>query len=635
MTRSRAYPSANPSILFAASGGEVIGFAARILEEGLAAMLGVRPALRRSEQAHSRQILVDLRQGSTADCGRDMAAPGGGGDAQSGRAQADDRFSITRPSGQTIALEGASDRAVLHAVYALLERLGARFPLGRTAEFPCIEFSRLSRLEPYELVPAYARRAFVSDIMTWHYDDPDRLKLHLAHDHEFVPWMAQRGINAFFYIRHPSDSRFKIDELGAAYRDRGIGCEYGGHVLQLLLPRERFATNPEYFPAAADGQRMERGNLCVSSRAALSLVCEGALGYVRENPEIELLHIWGADVRQGTWCRCGQCANFSPQLQYLKVLNAIAEALADEGTAGPPVAYLAYHDTLEPDPGLKPLANLWFEWAPRERCYSHAIDDSACETNPRYLESLKRYIELFEGRGHIFEYYADAVLFGGLGFATPAVIVRDLRVYRALGLSSVSCLTFGAYSVLAYPINLETFVRATRSPDFDPGVTLADVAAERHPACGAAMAQAYRAIERASAMVLRYGDVMRPVMDGQKAARRRAEIVQALDWVRKAIEAAEQVVGAAGAPLVHAERELWKYSLEALSGIAEYLSACDETGAARRLKGEEAINRIGGAFAHVGAIEPAVKGTWGAYDLERLREFWLRSMRRRLDNGHA
>ena len=31
-----------------------------------------------------------------------------------------------------------------------------------------------------------------------------------------------------------------------------------------------------------------------------------------------------------------------------------------------------------------------------------------------------------------------------------------------LGITSISCLTFGAYSVMAYPVNLEAFVRGTR-----------------------------------------------------------------------------------------------------------------------------------------------------------------------------
>ena len=108
---------------------------------------------------------------------------------------------------------------------------------------------------------------------------------------------------------------------------------------------------------------------------------------------------------------------------------------------------------------------MWFEWAPRERCYIHAIDDPACTINPRYFDSLKRYIDIFDGRGHVFEYYADAILFGGVGFATPAIIARDLRAYKALGIDSISNLTFGAYSVLAYPVNLEAFVRGTRDAE--------------------------------------------------------------------------------------------------------------------------------------------------------------------------
>ena len=263
--------------------------------------------------------------------------------------------------------------------------------------------------------------------MTWHYEDAERLLMHLGHDREFIPWMAQSGINAFEYIRHAQDTRLKIDEVAPMLAERGIEAEYGGHVLQLLLPRDRFAAHPEYFPCGEDGRRMKIGNLCVSNRAALDLVRAGALDYVRDGAEMAMLHIWGADVWRGAWCRCAECSALSPQLQYMKVVNEIAAALAPASDAAPPVAYLAYHDTLEPDPALRPLGNVWFEWAPRERCYGHAIDDPACTVNPRYLESLERYIDLFDGRGGVFEYYADAILFGGMGFATPSTIVRDLN----------------------------------------------------------------------------------------------------------------------------------------------------------------------------------------------------------------
>jgi hypothetical protein len=479
-------------------------------------------------------------------------------------------------------------------------------------------------------VPAFARRAFVSDIMTWQYETPDRLALHLEHDREFISWMAARGINAFSYIRHPRDSRLKIDELVPLYRENGIASEYGGHVLQLLMPRDRFAANPECFPLDADGERNPRGNLCTSNEAAIALVRKGAVRYISENPECALLHIWGADVKAGGWCRCAQCSQLSPQHQYMKVVNAVAAALAESPAAAMPVAYLAYHDTLDPVPDLNPLPNVSFEWAPRERCYGHAIDDHACAVNPRYLESLKHYLEIFDGRGHVFEYYGDAILFGGLGIATPAIIARDLCKYRALGITSISCLTFGAYSVLAYPVNLEAFARATHSPDFDPDATIADVAAQRHPQCASTMTAAYRSIARASALILdRGGEVMRPPLDASGAASRIRDLRLVHDILGEACAAADHILGKVRDELTLAERAIWQYGREVVHGIADYIEAASFDGDERRRRGKRAIAVIGEAIAHLRGIDLPLKGTWGAYDIEWVREIWLTALRRR------
>jgi hypothetical protein len=320
------------------------------------------------------------------------------------------------------------------------------------------------------------------------------------------------------------------------------------------------------------------------------------------------------------------------------VVNEIAAGLAVEGGAAPPVAYLAYHDALEPDPALRPLDNVWFEWAPRERCYSHAIDDPDCTVNPRYLESLKRYLGLFDGRGGVFEYYADAILFGGMGFASPSIIVRDLNAYHRMGLRSISCLTFGAFSALAYPVNLEIFARATRSLDIDPAAAVDDIAAARYPGCAAAMAGAYRSIARASAMALTYGDVLGPPPEPGGAPRRRLRLLDAAASMREGVAAAKAIIegakgelGDAVRPEVGAERNLWEYSAEALEGVAQWLEARTLTGAERRATGAQAIEKIDRAVRHVREIESALKGAWGAYDLERLHGNWLERLRRRLD----
>jgi Domain of unknown function (DUF4838) len=521
----------------------------------------------------------------------------------------------------------------LHAAHDLMEHLGARFVPGAPATLPKLASGALARLKPYKVTPPFKRRAFVSDIMTWNYTHPDRFALHLKFDREFTPWMARRGINAFEYIRHANDARLRIDELAPLYKAYGIGAEYGGHVLQLLMPREQFASHPEYFPRGADGNRMARGNLCVSNPDAVRMVCEGALKYVREYPENELLHIWGADVWDGAWCSCAQCKKLSPQLQYMKIVNAVAAA-EESSHGGPPVAYLAYHDTIDPDRKLRPLPNVWFEWAPRERCYVHAIDDRACSINPRYFESLKRYLEIFDGRGHVFEYYADAILFGGLGVATPTVIGRDLRAYQALGIDSISNLTFGAYSVLAYPVNLEAFVRGTRTSKFSVNGVFDDTAAGRHPKAAEALSKAYRGIEKAAALVLDYADVMRPYkMTPQKAATEKPHIVKAITQLDHAMKIARQAKEKHRDVLAGAEEDLWNYSVEALSGIGDYLRAREEKGIVRHTLGDGAVALVATAIEHIHHIDPNLKGTWGAYDLEWIRELWLDGLRKNLGGG--
>ena len=65
--------------------------------------------------------------------------------------------------------------------------------------------------------------------------------------------------------------------------------------------------------------------------------------------------------------------------------------------------------------------------------------------------------------------------------ATPSIIVRDLNAYHRMGVRGISCLTFGAFSALAYPINLEMFARATRALDIDSEAAIDDIAAARYP----------------------------------------------------------------------------------------------------------------------------------------------------------
>jgi Domain of unknown function (DUF4838) len=589
-------------------------FAARGLATRLAAMLGEPVAALAAPELAGHCVVVDLGgQGAAA------FRPVADGLARDGfRIECDTR---------SILIEAGSGRGLLHAVGNLFEELGASFAPWREPAFPPrIDVARLRQVTSRKVVPAFERRAFVSDLMTWHYETPARLQEHLAHDRLFIPWMTARGMNAFMFIRHPQDTRARVDELNPLLEKFQVDAEYGGHVVELLMPRGLFESHPQYFSVGADGARTTRGNFCVSNRQALGIVRDHALAYVRDYPENRMLHVWGADLKQGGWCRCAACAALSPQLQYMKVVDAVAGALTDSGSEIP-AAYLAYHDTLEPDPALRPRDNVWFEWAPRERCYSHAIDDQSCATNRKYFSSLERYLEIFDGRGMVFEYYADAILFGGLSFATPSVIVRDLQAYHRLGIRSVSCLTFGAFSVFAYPLNLESFARASRSLGYDPETTPADVARIRFPRCVVAMTDAYRAIARGSSMALRYGEVLRPF--NKEAQAGLPGLREAHRCFNQAVAATEHLLAGEGASMLAAERELWSLSRDALAGLADYVEARAESGTALGTASATAIEKIAAALGRMHAIAPEFKGTWGSYDFERLTAARLERLRAR------
>jgi hypothetical protein len=139
-------------------------------------------------------------------------------------------------------------------------------------------------------------------------------------------------------------------------------------------------------------------------------------------------------------------------------------------------------------------------------------------------------------------------------------------------------------------------------------------------------------------MALTYGDVLRPPPEPAGAARRNVRLLEAAAAMREGVAAAKAIIeGAAGElsdaarPEVGAERNLWEYSAEALEGVAQWLEARTLTGAERRATGAQAIEKIDRAIRYVREIDSALKGTWGAYDLERLHGIWLERLRRRLD----
>ena len=99
----------------------------------------------------------------------------------------------------------------------------------------------------------------------------------------------------------------------------------------------------------------------------------------------------------------------------------------------------------------------------------------------------------------------------------------------------------------------------------------------------------------------------------------------------EAIAAADQVALSIDTPLADAEKDLWRYSSDVLAGLSDYLGALGEADADRRIRGKAAIAKVAGAIERIREIDAEIKGTWGAYDLEWIRELWLSQLARGLE----
>jgi hypothetical protein len=517
-------------------------------------------------------------------------------------------FRIT-PEAERVALEGGSARAVRDAVYALLVQCGCHWSLYGRRDETVPRLGASVDLMPVDGAPPFVACGYSTDIMTWHYTQPEYFNDRLDDDRDFIDWMGKSGANVFLFIRHPFDTQLTIPELLPELEKRGIGVEYGGHVMPLLLPRELYRAHPEYFPQARDGARTDNGNLCTSSADALAIASSNAVQYVHDYPEMSAVHIWGADLWHGGWCRCAACAPLSVQDQSLRVCNAVAHGLERAGVARP-VCYLAYHDTIEPNLTLRPHHQVVAEFAPRERCYGHALDDPTCTTNRGYAAALERYVELFDGRIRIFEYYGDAILFFGCAVPLTQVIAADLAYFRRLGIPGITMLQFGLFSQWAYPLNFLAFAAAGAQPTAH--ISLADDYCRRFGVHARAVAAAFTELEAIMQALVTYGDIRRPPSASESAPAILTRVESALPRLR----ALADRIAALTDDALGAQAALIRYTQTVLEGVRQELQDA-RSGTPAQVEAHYAA-----ALDLMHTIERRFKGLWGTVDLPIIHSFY-------------
>lgn len=329
---------------------------------------------------------------------------------------------------------------------------------------------------------------------------------------ELLRWGMKRGINGIDILH---GERGGTADPGGRFLEKealrhGLPFSAGGHVgagFARWLPKDLFSTRPDLFRMDAKGKRTPSGNFCTAAPEALGRAIGEVANLLDRHPRARLLQVWAEDVIDGSWCHCPACRRRTPAEQYAAVIATAAGVLAAR-KPGMQIGFLLYHDTLggltrkSGGPGA-PRAfppNVYALYAPRERCYAHAIDDPRCRRNRFYWNSLLRAKELFGDRVDVFEYYGDNVLWHYFNVAIPRVIAADLRAYRRVGVREIQCLTFGAYSLWAHGLNLAVFAWLASGMETDVDAAIARYARERFGArAEGRMVEYYRRLERIQA----------------------------------------------------------------------------------------------------------------------------------------
>ena len=380
----------------------------------------------------------------------------------------DDGF-IIRTVGPNLVLLGKGDRGNLYACYAFLERLGVRwfFP-GRQNEV--VPHTTLTWHETYNISesPAFPKRI----LFYW----PNNY----SSVEDWIDFAAKMRLNCimFHYTWPARDWYINLrPQLLPQLRKRGLEIEAGGHFLSSFLPRNLIKPHPDWFRLNKKGQRVNDYNLDPFNPGALNSIATGAADYLLQMPEATLFHLWADDISGGGWSHDPGKEQYTPSDQALLVYNDIIGRLRQK-LPHARLSFLAYHDTVFPPHVVKPAPGIAFFYAPRERCYAHALDDPACPLNQRYSQALEKALPGFNRTdSEVFEYYTDEILFQNMtNPPLPDVISRDAQYYHRLGIPGVGSLMTNTSDFKTPMVNMFLYSEALWNPNRDLWKSLDDYA---------------------------------------------------------------------------------------------------------------------------------------------------------------
>lgn len=265
-----------------------------------------------------------------------------------------DGFSISG-ADDGIHIRGKEPRALLYAVYTLLEEAGCSFVYPGKQEEIVPVVAKLEIPSAYRLFnPLLEHRGLAPYGLD---------SLAIDEGRNFIDWMAKNKLNYILVSEdRPSDSegpahalvwKDVTSQLLPELQKRGFFIEMSEHCTPTFFPRTLFAEHPEWF-ALNNGKRVlgkppYSGQICYSNKEAIKYYARSLAQYAAEHPEFHTIGTWPLDG--GAYCECEPCKD--PQT----VFNAVVEIASEIKKVRPDilVEHLAYKKQTWQPPLLDPI----------------------------------------------------------------------------------------------------------------------------------------------------------------------------------------------------------------------------------------------------------------------------------------
>ena len=272
---------------------------------------------------------------------------------------------------------------------------------------------------------------------------------------DWMKMMKETGMNTISICGKDYLSE-EYAQMKQKWIDAGFDFEYEEHAMSFLLPRDLFATHPEYFRMDENGERKPDGNGCPSCQEGLQVMMGNVEAFAKTHmPTNHRYYTWLFDG--GDICHCPQCKDYSASDQGLIFENHIIKALRAFDPKAQ-LAHLAYHTTTPAPTKVKPEEGIFLEFAPFYRSWSEPLSKRDAIrpglpfgwTHGDYMDMLKANIEVFGAENaQVLEYWMDVSLVSDwkkpqkqLTFHND-VFQDDLKTYASLGIRNITC--YGVY----------------------------------------------------------------------------------------------------------------------------------------------------------------------------------------------